>query len=169
MRVVQIYDKPNPPSEPYFGFMKSITEISRHYTLIGVVNFMGFDFISLEEVEDAVRADSGHTRWERARFGDGGYHFDAMRAYYLAHHFDNIYLDIDVELHAPIPLLPEVQKAGPGVLAGNGDKALGRSCWQTYLMKSPNIFLPAPLMFIGLKVLDVPANLFTHHFARGVY
>jgi hypothetical protein len=169
LKVFQIYDGAEPPKEPYFGYMRRVYDQAKSYTLIGSVDFMGADFVPIEEVEEVVRRESGHARWERARFGDGGYHFDALRAYYLARHFDHVYLDIDVELHAPIPLLPAVQKAGPGVMVGNGNAALGLTCWQTYLRKSPNIFLLAPLMFVGLAPLDVPPHLFTHHFANGKY
>ena len=169
MRCFQIFDQPTPPREPYFGYMRGVQGMAESYTLIGVRNFMGGEFVPLEDVEATVRMLSGHAMWERARFGAGGYHFDALRAYYLAHHFDHVYLDIDVELHAPIPLLSEVQKAGPGVLVGIADAAVGQACWQTYLEKSPNIFLLAPLMFLGRRPLEVPSHLFTHHFARGRY
>lgn len=169
MKAFQIFDHPFAPSEPYFGFMQHIRDMADSYTLIAPKNFMGprVEFVPISEVWNALpevlRKNQAGPRME----------FDAMRVYWLAHHFDHVYLDLDVELLAPLDLKPHPQCDGAAVLVGNGDAALGFSCWNAYLRRCPEFCRPATLMFSECPSMRNPdpedQAKYTHRPAQGQY
>jgi hypothetical protein len=163
MKTFQIFDRAAPPREPFATFMREISVMSEGYTLIALENFMGRGFYPLQDLRQEVEREMpGFPLVGRDRF-------DPLRAYYLSRHFDHVYLDLDVQLHQPIPLLPEGQINGPGVLAGNGDAAHGLACWERYKALTRSSLRPASLMFTAGPVRMVPPEFFTHHHAHGDY
>jgi hypothetical protein len=164
MNAFQIWDKLKPPPDPYLGYMKSIRDMSDQYILIGQENFMGRDFVSFDSVYQSLPDDL------RNRTNGSLKIFDAIRCFYLAHHFGMAYFDIDIELTQPIKILDIVQMSGPGVLVGNGDAALGLQCWQDYLAYCKNFGCrPASLLFGKMKKGKIIESGFKHHYAQGNY
>lgn len=164
MKTFQIWDKVNPPPEPYLGYMKSIRDMSDQYILIGKDNFMDREFVSFDSVYQSL-PESLRTRTNGALKI-----FDAMRCFYLSRHFDLAYFDIDIELLNPIEPIEIVQIAGPGLLIGNGDPVLGLQCWEDYLGYCKNFGCrPASLMFGKLDKGKVIDSGFVHHYAQGKY
>lgn len=133
------------------------------YTLIAPANFMGAGFVHFDKVRECLP-------WHLQENTNGPRMiFDAMRVWYLSHHFDHAYLDVDVELFSPLTLFDAPQQAGPGVLVGNGDIILGQRCWEAYLRMCPQFCRPASLMFSGIPVVEAPESVFVHHYAKGAY
>jgi len=163
MKVFQIFDRPLPPKAPYLGFMERARDLAESYTLIAPQNFMGAGFVPFSEVWEAL------PEYLRKNTNGPLMAFDAMRCLYLSQHFDHVYLDIDVELIQPLGLMDKPQKAGPGVLVGNGDPVLGAACWQNYLRMCPQFCRPASLIFSGVDHCEAPADRFHHHYAKGAY
>jgi hypothetical protein len=166
MKAFQIFSHPFAPVEPFHGYMQRIRDMAEEYTLIAPQNFMGprARFVPISEawaqVPEHLRKNTNGPRME----------FDAMRVRYLTQHFDQVYLDLDVELFQPIELGPVPQMSGSGVLAGNGDSATAAACWETYLRMCPSFCRPASLMFSGgAPVREVPEAYFKHWFAQGEY
>lgn len=164
MKTFQIYNRPIPPCDPYLGFMERIRDMSEAYTLIAPENFMGADFVPFEAVwyslPEYLRKNTNGPRME----------FDAMRAWFLGHHFDHAYFDIDVELFEPIEIVDKPQQAGSGLLVGNGNPELGLACWCNYLRGCPSFCSPASIMFSGgMSLYEIPENKFKHHYAQGKY
>jgi hypothetical protein len=168
MKAFQVFDHPFAPIAPYLGYMERVRDLSESYTLIAPANFMGagVDWVPLEDVWAELpphfRANpNGHNQ------------FDPLRARYLATHFDHVYLDIDVELWAPLKIGPFPRFEGPGVLLGNGDADLGLACWETYLRLSPAFCRPASLMFADCpcarNLEEADKKVFVHRFAGGRY
>lgn len=167
MKVFQIFSSAIPPIAPYLGYMERVRDLAESYTLIAPANFMGAGFVPFAEVWEALpevlRKNTNGPRME----------FDAMRAWYLSRHFGHVYLDIDVELFAPLEIGPFPRFEGPGVLLGNGDAALGLACWETYLRLCPGFCRPASLMFANCREarnLDAADKTkLIHRHARGRY
>lgn len=137
--------------------------MAEEYTLIAPQNFMGAKFVPLNEVWSAIPSYlKEHTNGPRMEF-------DALRVRFLSRNFDMAYLDIDVELHAPIPLADKPQCSGPGVMVGNGNRDIGLQSWVKYLELCPRCCRPATLAFSGMGAKEVPPSLFTHHYAKGRY
>jgi len=168
MRVFQVFSHPFAPIAPYLGYMERVRDLSESYTLIAPANFMGpgVQFVQIEDLWAEIQA------YFRAN-PNGHNQFDPLRARYLATHPDHVYLDIDVELFAPLEIKAFPRFDGPGVMIGNGDAALGLACWETYLRLSPGFCRPAPLMFADCRAarnLDAEDKAkFHHHFAKGRY
>lgn len=164
MNVFQIFDRATPPREPFAGFMRAILGRASHYTLVAPADFLGADsFYPLEALQVEVEAALPGVAVA------GRYRFDALRAYFLARHFDHVYLDVDVELLSPIDLQAKCQADTPGVMAGNGDPALGPACWARYAERCRRVLRPASQMFSGFPVQEAPKNSYHHHFAHGDY
>jgi hypothetical protein len=169
VKVFQIFDHAHAPIAPYLGYMQRVRDLAESYTLIAPANFMGprAHWVPFAEVwgalPEALRAHQAGPRME----------FDAMRAYWLSRHFDGVYVDLDVELRAPLEIKAYPQFEGPGVLLGNGDPVLGLSCWESYLRLCPAFCRPASLMFADCRAarnLDAEdKKRFIHHHARGAY
>lgn len=164
MKAFQIFSHPFPPCEPYFGYMQRIRDMAESYTLIAPRNFMGprAHFVPLDELWAEIPA------YFRAN-PNGHNQFDPPRVRYLATHFEDVYLDIDIELREPLEILEYPQCDGPGVLLGNGDANLGLSCWETYLRLSPSFSRPATLMFSDCPSMRNIQAQYHHHLAHGAY
>lgn len=164
MKSFQIWDKKTPPPEPYFSYMQSIRDMSKEYTLISPENFMGAKWVSFDSVYQMVPENL------RARTNGPLKIFDAMRNRYLTLHFSLAYFDIDVELEKPIELLDVVQRAGCGILIGNGDPKLGRWCWENYVGHCKHFGCrPASMLFARMEKGRIIETGFTHHHAGGKY
>lgn len=143
--------------------MQGIQGMAESYTLISPLNFMGGNWVSFVDVMDSLPAHL------RENHNGPRMIFDAMRARYLSEHFDHVYVDVDVELIQPIPILDLPQKAGPGVLVGNGQRDWGWDAWAAYLRMCPKFCRPASLMFHGVPHVEVPEKYYIHHYANGRY
>lgn len=170
MKVFQIFSHGTPPIEPYFGFMRRIRDMAESYTLIAPENFMGpkAHFMPLDSLWAQLpsyfrECPNGHNQ------------FDPLRAWYLATHFDHVYLDIDVKLSEPLEIKPFPRFDGPGILIGNGDVGMGLACWETYLRLSPTCCRPAPLMFAdcaaarNIHIHPSERKKYHHCYAHGAY
>lgn len=164
MKAFQIWDRMQPPPEPWIGYMRKIRDMSDYYALISPVDFMGANHSPFSDLHEKI------PRYLQENTNGPRMLFDAMRVRYLTLYFDFSYLDIDVELHKPLEVLTHPQKAGPGILVGNGNQEDGAKCWEYYLHMCHHFCRPASLMFpreVGVK--EIPPETYTHYYQKGLY